>query len=122
MSTQTQTRTEQQEACDYLRELFADDSKPEIRTVLRHVTASGMSRDISLFYVKNNELINITYYAGLALGWRLVERNGSRAIRVGGAGMDMGFHLVYTLARTIYKSTESNYGADVGYWLEHRWL
>ncbi len=122
MSTQTQTRTEQQKACDYLRELFVDDSKPEICTVLRHVTASGMSRDISLFYVKNNELINITYYAGLALGWKLTERYGSRAIRVGGTGMDMGFHLVYTLARTIYKSTENNHGADVGYWLEHRWL
>ena len=122
MSTLEQTRTKQQEACDYLRELFADDSKPEIRTVLRHVTASGMSRDISLFYVKNNQIVNITYYAGLALGWRLVERNGSRAVRVGGAGMDMGFHLVYPLARTIYKSTENNHGADVGYWLEQRWL
>jgi hypothetical protein len=122
MSTLEQTRTEQQEACDYLRELFADDSKPEIRTVLRHVTASGMSRDISLFYVKNNQIVNITYHAGLALGWRLVERNGSRAVRVGGAGMDMGFHLVYTLARTIYKLTENNHGADVGYWLEQRWL
>jgi hypothetical protein len=122
MSTLEQTRTEQLEACDYLRELFIDDSKPEIRTVLRHVTASGMSRDISLFYVKDNKIINITYYAGIAIGWRIVERNGSRAIRVGGCGMDMGFHLVYTLARTIYKSTENNHGADVGYWLEQRWL
>lgn len=122
MSTQTETRTEQEKACEHLRELFADDSKPEIRTVLRHVTASGMSRDISLFYVKDNKIINITYYAGIALGWRLVDRNGSRAVRVGGCGMDMGFHLVYTLARTIYRSTENNHGADVGYWLEHRWL
>jgi len=117
-----QTQTEQQEACDYLRELFADDSKPEILTVLRHVTTSGMSRDISVFYVKNNQILNITYYAGNALGWKLTERYGSRAIRVGGCGMDMGFHLVYTLARTIYKSTENNHGADVGYWLEQRWL
>jgi hypothetical protein len=122
MTTKMQTQTEQQEACDYLRELFADDSKPEIRTVLRHVTASGMSRDISVFYVKDNQILNITYYAGNALGWKLTERYGSRAIRVGGCGMDMGFHLVYTLARTIYNSTENNHGADVGYWLEQRWL
>jgi hypothetical protein len=79
-----------------------------------------MSRDISLFYVKDNQVINITYYSGLALGWRIVDRNGgSRAVRVGGCGMDMGFHLVYTLSRTLYKSTD---GADAGYYLKHSWL
>ncbi len=119
MNTQTETRTEQEKACEHLRELFVGDYTPEIRTVLRHVTSSGMSRDISLFYVKENQIVNITYYAGLALGWRLVNRNGSRAVRVGGCGMDMGFHLVYTLSRTLYKSTD---GADTGYFLKQSWL
>jgi hypothetical protein len=119
MSIKEQTREEHLMACDYLRELFAGDDKPEIRTVLRHVTSSGMSRDISLFYVKNNQILNITYYAARAIGWRNVERNGSGAVRVGGCGMDMGFHLVYTLSRTLYASSD---GVDAGYRLAQRWL
>lgn len=119
MNTQTETRTEQEKAVEQLKAIFAGDDSPEIRTVLRHCTASGMNRDISLFYVKDNQILNITYNAGLALGWRLVDRNGSRAVRVGGCGMDMGFHLVYTLSSTLYKST---HGADTGYYLKQSWL
>jgi hypothetical protein len=38
------------------------------------------------------------------------DRNG---IRVGGCGMDMGFHLVYTLSRALF---------DDGYYVKHEWL
>ena len=73
-----------------------------IYTQVRHVSASGMSRDVSLYVVRNGRIDNLTYYAANILGWRLVERNGFRAIRVQGLGMDMGYHLVESLAIALY--------------------
>ena len=83
-----------------------------VYTLIRHVSSSGMSRDISLFVAQGGEIIDITYYAAHAIGWRLVERNGRRAIRAQGAGMDMGFHLVYTLSSVLYRGAVEG---DAGY-------
>jgi hypothetical protein len=78
-----------------------------------------MTRDISLIYVKGGQLVNITYSAALALGWPLSEKSGNRAIRVSGAGMDMGFHTVYTLSSVLYRDTVEG---DAGYLLTQAWL
>ena len=90
-----------------------------VYTLVRHVSASGMSRDISLFVVRDGKIVDITYYAAHALEWRLVERDGRRAIRVSGCGMDMGFHTVYTLASVLYRGAVEG---DAGYSLRHEWL
>jgi hypothetical protein len=90
-----------------------------VYTLNRHTSASGMSRDLSLFVGKEGEVIDITYYAAHALGWRLVERNGRRAIRVQGAGMDMGFHTVYTLSSVLFRDGVK---VDAGYFLRQEWL
>jgi hypothetical protein len=80
-----------------------------------------MSRDISLVYVSDKgNLLNITYFAALALGWKLVDRNGYNAIHVSGAGMDMGFHTVYTLSRVLFRDTDTS--KDAGYVLRQEWL
>jgi hypothetical protein len=105
------------ESVDRLLKLIGDDKKPTIYTVLRGVSSSGMSRDISLIYIKNNDPYFITYSASLALGDRLVNKNGSDAIRVHGCGMDMGFHLVYSLSSVLFAGQER-----AGYVLSHRWL
>lgn len=105
------------ESIETLRKLMAGDSKPVIYTILRHVSSSGMSRDISLIYIKNGDPYFITYHAAHALGDSLKERNGSDAIRVNGCGMDMGFHLVYNLSSVLFKGEER-----AGYVLSHRWL
>jgi hypothetical protein len=123
MSTLTKraaAELESGQAIERLRELFAGNiNKPVIHTITRHVSASGMTRDISLVYVKGGEIHNITYSAALALGWPLSEKSGSRAIRVSGAGMDMGFHTVYTLSRVLYRDTVEG---DAGYLLSQAWL
>jgi hypothetical protein len=49
--------------------------------------------------------------ASLATGFRL-NKNGNGLV-VGGCGMDMGFHAVYTLSRILYND---------GYALKQRWL
>jgi hypothetical protein len=89
-----------------LREILAAQEKPTIYTVLRHVSASGMSRDISLKTVQDGELIDITYTAAEALGEKVKYKNSFRVIRVGGVGMDMGFHLVYSLSSVLYSNEE----------------
>jgi len=101
----------QQEAVERLLSLFEGDANPKVYTIIRNVSRSGMSRDISLKYVKGGFLYDLTYFAALALDWRLVE-GGQRSIRVQGCGMDMGFHLVSTLSRVLY-------GDD--YRLRHDW-
>lgn len=89
----------------------------KVYTILRHKSDSGMSRDISLLIAQGDEIIDITYYAAQALGDNPIESKGHRAIRVRGAGMDMGFHLVYNLSSVLF------HGQDrAGYVLKQGWL
>ena len=86
-------------------------------TIMRHVSSSGMSRNISLVIANGDEVIDITYYASHALEGRLIESKGHRAIRVNGCGMDMGFHLVYSLSSVLFAGEDR-----AGYKLSHRWI
>lgn len=88
-----------------------------VYTILRRVSASGMSRAISLKIIHNGELIDITYTAAQALGEKVIEVNGQNAIRVQGCGMDMGFHLVYNLASVLFTGQDR-----AGYELKQRWI
>jgi hypothetical protein len=99
-----------------LREIFKEHNKPTVYTVLRHVSQSGMSRDISLKTVENGELRDITYTVAIALGEKPKDKNGQRVIRVNGCGMDMGFHLVYSLSSVLYNNEDR-----AGYRLSQEW-
>ena len=114
-SKKQQKIEEQQAATERLLQLFEGDESPEILTIVRHVSRSGMSRNISLKYVKNGELVDITYNAALVLDWPLVE-GWNYSVKVGGCGMDMGFHTVYSLSGRLYGYQERN-----AYRLRHRW-
>lgn len=114
-SKKQQKIEEQQAATERLLQLFEGDESPEILTIVRHVSRSGMSRNISLKYVKNGELMDITYNAALVLDWPLVD-GWNYSVKVGGCGMDMGFHTVYSLSGRLYGYQERN-----AYRLRHRW-
>jgi hypothetical protein len=88
-----------------------------VHTVIRSVSASGMSRTMSLKVVREGRIDDITFNVAHALDYPLVEVNGSRAIRVGGAGMDMGFHVVYSLSSVLFAGQER-----AGYVLDQRWI
>jgi hypothetical protein len=75
-----------------------------------------MSRDISLKTVENGEIRDITYTVAIALGDKPKDKNGHRVIRVNGCGMDMGFHLVYSLSSVLYGSEDR-----AGYKLSQEW-
>jgi len=102
------------------------NDKPTIYVVQRHVTASGMSRDLSLYIVMNNEPRDITHMVAEVLGYRLNHLNYT--IRVQGTGMDMHFHTVYQLGRKLYPNGNpaadrdaSGYTShDAGYMIQHR--
>lgn len=82
-----------------------------IYTVLRHVSRTGMTRWISVFAIRGGDLVNITRYVSEVTHFKYDDRRD--ALRVHGAGMDVGFHVVYELSYQLY---------DSGYELLHRWI
>jgi hypothetical protein len=80
-----------------------------------------MSRTLSLKVARDGKILDLTYYASILLDWPLVEVNGSRALRVGGCGMDMGFHTVYTLSSILFREEGQALHCDAGYALTHAW-
>lgn len=127
METTTLSKKEQKQAdFDYAKKQLLGyylNEGDTVYTVLRSVSSSGMSRTISLKVAREGRILDLTYFASVVLGWPLVEKNGSRALRVGGCGMDMGFHTVYTLARVLFRDKyEGQANAiDAGYSLQQAW-
>lgn len=76
-----------------------------VYTALRSVAPNGMSRHITVAVpLKRNDgslyIRNITNLVGRAIGYRVSDK--TEALVVGGTGMDMGFHVVYGLSRTLF--------------------
>lgn len=139
MATKTQQK-KREEAIAALREMVQPGDT--VRTILRHVSRSGMSRSISPII----DCEDCSHLVARALGEREDDVHGG--IRIGGAGMDMGFHLVNSLSYALYPeylcTGRDGYGADRcpssahvnpprpkpdgkmihrdGYAIRHRWL
>lgn len=85
-----------------------------VYTILRHVSRSGMQREIGVVLLLPGDRreeadarhggrtpvdVHPNYPVSVILGARTGKHDG---VVVGGCGMDMGFHLVYTLSRYLY--------------------
>lgn len=114
------------EAKDHLLEVLKPGDT--CNTILRHVSKSGVARAISVLTSDNTD---ITYWVARLLDYRIDQKNGG--LRVQGCGMDMGFHVVYSLARRLWptgfdtwpgywRNEPMTFDADGGYALRHRWL
>jgi hypothetical protein len=126
MTTATKKQQKQEDynyAKKQLLEFFVKEGDT-IYTVLRSVAPSGMSRTMSLKVAREGKILDLTYWASVVLEYPLVEVNGSRAIRVGGCGMDMGFHVVYSLARVLFRDKYEGQAdsVDAGYSLSQAWI
>lgn len=89
---------EKQEAIEELKKFIKPGDT--VFTVLRHVSRSGMSRAIDLYVMQDNEPWRISWTAAKLLeGYDKTHE----ARKAGGCGMDMGFHLVYTLSRILFR-------------------
>ena len=91
------TKAEIEEAKESLRKLI--NVGDTVYTIVRHVSASGMSRVIDLYIMKDNQPIRISFTAAKLLEGYDYKHEGCKA---GGCGMDMCFHLVYNLGRVLF--------------------
>lgn len=109
---------ERQEAIERLRDLCPPGTR--ILCTLDHASKSGMSRRISFYAVDcEAEGGDVVWLNGLIekLGTYKRPRSGNTithdGLRVDGAGMDMGFAVVYDVSNAVHGD---------GYSLKHRWL
>lgn len=121
-----------------------------VRTILRHVSRSGMNRRVSLVIGINGDVKDISWLAAHALGDPIKNRAGyvqDVGIEIGGCGMDVGFEVVYNLGRVLWpkgficsgEKCQSNdhsndpkcrrdtfvgqmHTGDGGYALRHEWI
>ena len=131
---------ERQEARKRLKELGVKPGAT-IYTRLIHVSRSGMFRLIGVHVVHKGELVDITYWVNQLLDYGIDRDRGG--LRVGGCGMDMGFHVAYSLSRSMFpkgwkcigKKCRANdhfngdrdysgksWHRDGGYALKHQWM
>lgn len=117
-----------------------------LHTVLRHVSRSGMQREIDVLKLVCGDRGADTWWLSWRVSRLLGERLGKHdGVVVDGAGMDMGFELVYRIGRHLWPdgftcigegcpaNDHSNPGRediepgvtvhkDGGYALRQRWL
>lgn len=89
-----------QESLSRLRKLCPPGTT--VFCTLRHVSRSGMQRQISLHVVKKGEMVSISWDAARVLGWSLNDGRAYWAIKADGCGQDMGFHTVHCLSYALH--------------------
>ena len=100
-----QAEQARQEAIEMLRKIFPAGSV--VNTVVRHVSQSGMSRAISVLAIEEDgRLWNVSGLVARALDWNLHPQHAG--VKVTGCGMDMAFHLVYSLSAVLYGYEHEN--------------
>ena len=112
-----------QSAASLLGLLEAGDT---VYSVLRHVSASGMSRNIDFYVIKDNQPLFITG----SIASLLDMKRAKQGLTVTGCGMDMGFSVVYNLGAALWPNgTPEPHGTrngqpdhDGGYALKHAWI
>jgi len=131
MTKAEQARRAREEARQELLKLLAPGAM--VYTIRRHTSASGVSHVIDLAIPVAREdgalrIRNIGWLAAEAMDYTFDNR--SRGLKVRGGGMDMGYHLVHNLGRTLWpEGTAEPHGTrngqpdrDGGYALKHEWL
>lgn len=81
--------------------------------LVTHVARSGMSRRIRFYIIEDGAPICISYDIATVLDWSF--HRDDRAVIVQGWGMDMAFHTVETLSRSLWPDLPNS-----GYLLRQR--
>jgi len=93
------SKEDQKTALDNLRQWFPVGST--VHTILRHVSRSGMQRDIGVVAIlPDGDVRHPNYATAAALGLPLGKCD---SVKVGGCGMDMGYHLAYSISASLYR-------------------
>jgi len=92
------------EAINRLKEVIKKGDT--LHTQLTHVSQSGMMRHIKVRQLKNSTALDWSRLVSIALDWKEAKNRfgGYNGIKVGGCGMDMGFHVILSIDKllTIY--------------------
>lgn len=137
MSKKSDDLIERKAALTRLRKLLKPGTT--VYTIMRSVSASGMTRRITLACINRNAygkgkmgITTLDYTYEQLSGTRHNDRAG---VVIHGCGEDMGFALVYNLGRILYpegfklpkgaygrNGDTSGFDTDGGYALNHQWL
>ena len=101
-------KAEKKDAIEYLKKNLKKGDT--LFTIVTKVAPSGMSRRIKVLDIKDGNPSYWSYYVSKALGYKLKD-DGSLLVQ--GCGMDMGFHLIYTLSSKLYED---------GYAIKQSWV
>jgi hypothetical protein len=102
------------EALNELRRLCPPGTT--VYTILRSVSRSGITRCISAVVAHGGEIHDLDWLICKIGLFSLSNKHQGMILR--GCGMDMGYHLVYTLSQSLYPQADG----EGGYVLKHRWL
>lgn len=106
------TKAEKARRMEDAREFLRGQLKPgdAVHTQVKHVSRSGMMRVIAVYLVRNGDVFDISRFTADAIGAPFDENRWG--VKMGGAGMDMTFYVVYSLSRALwpdgYPCTGSN--------------
>ena len=94
-----------------------------VHCVLRHISKSGMFRRIDFYKVRRGDMLYLSGHMANVLDLNIGDKDG---LPVGGCGRDMGFAMVYDLARSMWpKGTPKDHhgepNEDGGYGLVRKW-
>ena len=90
----------QTEAKKYLKTIIKPSSTLVIS--IKNVSRSGMSRQMTVGVIRNNQLYNITYYVNDLLGYS----NRKNYVLVRGCGMDMTFWLADAITHLLFNNNK----------------
>ena len=103
------TKSEQAEAFANLRKWLKPGDT--VHTIVDNVSRSGMSRDIRVLILRDGEATHPNWAVSVLLGYPRAKRGDG--MRVGGCGMDMGFHVVHSLGYALFgKEAEHGTGKE----------
>jgi hypothetical protein len=103
---------ENKETIKKLKKAFPKGSTAYTKVI--HCSNSGMMRIISVMSIKKNQPYYHNYNINEILSnVKHAEKFGEYGLKVNGCGMDMGFHIIYSLSSKLYGD---------GYAINHRWI
>ncbi len=102
------TTTQREKARERLRKRI--EPGDTLYVIMRHISRSGMSRAIDVYEMHDNTPHRISFPAAEAAG--LTYSRKHEAVNMGGAGMDMGFALVYDLSWSLFPDGFKCIGRD----------
>jgi hypothetical protein len=125
------TAAEREEARAALLEILKPGSR--VYTICHHVSQSGMMRVLSLYVALVDDkgqpyIRRIDWLACKAAGFTYSDKH--EGLRMGGCGMDMGFHAVYSLGQALWpegtpephSTRNGEPDSNGGYALQHSWM